>query len=324
MTPQRILLIGGSGFIGSHLANLLDDAGCRVRVPARRREEARHLLLLPQTEVVEADVHDPAQLAALMQNVDAVVNLVGVLHSPGGSPYGKEFARNHVALPRAIAEACAANGVRRLVHVSALGVGEGAPSQYLRSKTDGEAALREAATAGGLEWTIFRPSVVFGPGDRFLSVFACLARFFWVLPVGGANARFQPVYVGDVAQAIKRALLDRQGIGQTLELAGPDVLSLKALVELAARESGHPRPVLALPGALASLQATVLSWLPGSLMSPDNLRSMERDNVASGTPLPFGLVPTPLGAVTPRYLGGKEPRARYYSLRRQAGRQDVR
>ncbi|GAA5176390.1 complex I NDUFA9 subunit family protein [Niveibacterium umoris] len=313
MKLQSVLLIGGTGFLGRHLANQLSARGIRVIVPTRRIERAQRLYLLPTAQVVQADIFADGVLERLCQGVDAVVNLVGVLHSRSGSPYGSDFARAHVELPRRLVAAATASGVRRLVHVSALGADVAGPSEYLRSKADGEAAIRAAGDT--IEWTIFRPSVVFGPEDRFLNLFASLTGLFPVMPLGGANARFQPVFVGDVSRAILAALERDLGIGETHELAGPKVYTLAELVRYAAAESGHRVYVIGLHRLFAMMQAQVLAWLPGDLMSPDNVRSMDRDNVASGAPQPFGLAPTALEAVAPAWLGGKNLRRRFDQMR---------
>ncbi len=305
MIHTRILLLGGSGFIGSHIASRLSSASRRVLVPTRRPERARHLLLLPTVEVVEADIHDDATLAALVARSDAVINLVGILHGSNASPWGRQFEQAHVRLPARIASACTAAGVRRLLHMSALGVQAGGerslPSMYLRSKAAGERAVREASD---LDWTIFRPSVVFGPDDRFLNLFARLQDWLPVVALGRAGARLQPVYVGDVASGFAAALDLPAAIGACYVLAGPDVYTLRELVRLAGRYSGHARPVIGLPDSLGRLQAMLLELLPGPpLMSRDNFDSMRIDNVAQG-PIAdvLGIVPTPIGAVAPAYL----------------------
>ncbi|HEU4621448.1 MAG TPA: complex I NDUFA9 subunit family protein [Burkholderiaceae bacterium] len=282
MRHQSILVVGGSGFIGHAIVAQLVDRGCRVIVPTRRYAHARDLLPLPTVDVVEADVHDASTLMQLVSRCDAVINLVGILHSRPGDPYGPDFARAHVDLPRAIVSAMRAQGVRRFLHMSALGAASDAPSMYLRSKADGEAAARNGLSGeGGIDWTIFRPSVVFGPDDHFINLFAKLARWFPVLPIGGARARFQPIHVMDVARAFVNALDERETIGKTYVLAGPRVYTLRELVRMASIASGHPRPVLPLPDALARLQAWMLEHLPGTpLMSRDNLDSMRVDNVA--------------------------------------------
>ncbi len=315
MNPKRVVLIGGSGFVGSAVANRLSAAGVTVLAPTRRRSRANHLYLLPTVEVVEADVHDPATLAGLLAGADAVVNLVGVLHSRGGAPYGADFARAHVELPQKLVAACRAAGVSRLVHISAIGADANGPSGYQRSKAAGEAVIRDS----GLDWTILRPSVIFGSGDRFLNLFADLARTFPVLPLAGCQTRFQPVYVEDVAETVWRCLNDSSAIGQTWDVAGPTVYTLRELAEYATALAGCPRPVVPLPEGLAMLQAMLMEFMPQPLMSRDNVRSLRADNIARAAPLPFGLVPTALEAVAPLWLEGGA-RARYYPLRRHARR----
>jgi NADH dehydrogenase len=297
----KVLVLGGSGFIGSSLVAQLATQGRGIVLPTRRAINARHLIMLPGVEVVEADIHDEAALAQLMQGVDAVINLVGVLHSrrgKGGAAYGPDFERAHVALPQKVAAACVAAGVGRSLHMSALGASPGGPSMYLRSKAAGEAA---ALSRPSLAVTIFRPSVVFGEGDKFLNLFASLQKVLPVVAIGGADARFQPVYVEDVAHAFIAALEDRAAIGRVIELVGPRVYTLRELVQLAGRYSGHPRPVIGLPPALARMQAWFLEHAPGGpLMSRDNLDSMRTDNVASPGTAPM---PTAPEDVAPFYLG---------------------
>lgn len=318
MKPARVVLIGGSGFVGSAIANRLCAAGVEVSIPTRRSAHADHLRLLPTAEIVEADVHDPATLARVLAGADAVVNLVGILHSRSGSPFGPDFARAHVELPRKLVAACTATGVGRLVHVSALGASADGPSQYQRSKAAGEAEIRAAAPS--LAWTILRPSVMFGRDDHFLNLFASLARSFPLLPLAGARARFQPVYVEDVAEVVWHCLNTPTAGGQTYELAGPTVYTLRELVEYVSALAGCPRPVLALPEGLAMLQAALMELAPQPVMSRDNVRSMRVDNVASGAPLPFGLTPTAMEAVVPGWIGDSSPRARFYGFRRHASR----
>lgn len=301
MRHESILLIGGSGFIGTHIAARLADAGKRVIVPTRRYARAKHLLVLPTVQIVEANVFDEAALDRLLSQVDAVINLAGVLHSRPGHPWGAAFEHAHVALPRLIARACQRNGVKRVLQMCALGAEANGPSMYSRSKAAGERILLETE---GLQVTAFRPSVVFGPEDNFLNLFAKLQAFTPVMAVGGADAKFQPVYVGDVAQAFADALDDDQSVGKVYELVGPHVYTLRELVRLAGKYSGHQRPVIGLPDPVARVQAFMLEHLPGpTLMSRDNLDSMKADNVASGHyPLPPHWKPTPLEAVAPDYL----------------------
>lgn len=318
MNPKRVVIVGGSGFIGSAIANRLCEAGIRVLIPTRRRSRAGHVLLLPNVEVVEADVHDPAALANLFAGADAVINTVGVLHSRSGTPFGPDFARAHVELPQKIVAACRAAGVPGLVHISALGASIDGPSEYQRSKAAGELAIH--AAGADIAWTILRPSVVFGRGDSFLNLFAGLARSLPVLPLAGAGCRFQPVYVEDVAEAVWQSLIRPQAAGQTFELAGPTVYTLRQLVEYVSALVGKPRPVVPLPEGIAMLQARLMEFAPQPLMSRDNVRSMRVDNVAHGDPLPFGLHPSALEAVAPAWLGEAGPRAFYYPFRRHARR----
>ena len=318
MQVKRVVLVGGSGFVGRAIANRLAAAGVSVLVPTRRRSRAGHILLLPNVEVVEADVHDHDTLARLFAGADAVVSLVGVLHSRSGEPYGPDFARAHVELPKKIVAACRGAGVKRLVHVSALGASGDGPSEYQRSKAAGEAAIR--STGADLDWVILRPSVIFGRDDRFLNMFADLAVVFPVLPLAGASTRFQPVHVEDVAEVVWRSLTSPEAAGQTYELAGPAVYTLRQLVEYVSDLVGKPRPVIALPEGLAMLQARLMELAPQPLMSRDNVRSMRVDNVATGDPLPFGLVPTAVEAVVPTWLGTEAMRAHYYPFRRHARR----
>jgi uncharacterized protein YbjT (DUF2867 family) len=287
-------------------------------VPTRRAMHANAIRHLPGIVVQTADVHDDATLARLVAGCDAVVNLIAILHGSA-----REFERVHVALPQRLARACNAAGVARLVHVSALGVGDDparAPSNYLRSKTAGEKLLREA----GLALTVLRPSVIFGAGDSFLNLFAALQTVFPVMPLAGTDARFQPVWVEDVARAIVRCLQSPQTIGRTYECVGPEVFTLAELVRLAGRWSGHERPVLRLPMALGRMQAALMELAPGTpLMSRDNLDSMQVPNVATGT-LPglqaLGIEPAALASVAPGYLGDRDGRARLNALRERAGR----
>ena len=300
MTLRTVLLIGGTGFIGRSLAQRLTGLGVRVIVPTRRASCAAPLRLLPTIDVVEVDCCDTSVLCGLMTDVDAVANLVGVLHSESDAPYGPEFARAHVELPRTIVAAARLSEVPRVVHLSALGADVHGPSEYLRSKADGETAIRAAGPE--IEWTIFRPSVVFGPGDDFLNLFSKLSSWLPVLPLGGAHTRFQPVFVEDVVSAIVHALQHHAGINEVIDLAGPRTYTLAELVRYVVRLQRHWSVVLPLPESLAMMQAACMECLPGPLMSRDNLRSMHRDSVTSGVPMPFGLTATAMETVAPLWL----------------------
>ncbi len=314
---ERIVVLGGTGFVGRAVCERLVErsAGGRITVPTRRLPRAAPIRHLPTVEPVAADVHDEQALARVLAGHDAVINLVAILH---GSR--RDFEHVHVALPQRLVQACAAAGVKRVIHVSALGVALDAPSEYLRSKAAGEDALRR----GGLDLTILRPSVIFGAEDRFMNLFARLSALAPFMPLGGASAQMQPVWVEDVASAIVTALDRAQTIGQTFECAGPQVVTLGELVRLAGRVAGHERPVLPLPGALARLQALAMELLPGEpLLSRDNLASLTVPNVATGR-LPglqaLGITPAALEAVLPTYLSAERGRARLERWRRVARR----
>ncbi|VVD65988.1 complex I NDUFA9 subunit family protein [Pandoraea terrigena] len=313
----NVCVVGGTGFIGSHLVARLVSMGYAVRLPTRRADAAKALGVLPGVELVECDVHDPRALERVIAGSDAVINLVGILHSDRGMPYGRAFARAHVELPRKIAQACSDRGIARLIHMSALGADSNGPSMYQRSKGDGEVAIRET----GIPVTIFRPSVVFGPGDHFLNTFAKLQRRLPVVPLACATARFQPVYVIDVAEVFARAIDNDATLGKTYELGGPEVYTLEALVRFAGAACGCERPILPLPERTARLQAILFEVMPGEpIITRDNLDSMRVDNVMSGPLAPeLGLIPNGL-EVAVDYLDGDSEARRLSDYRRYAGR----
>ena len=323
MKVGAVLAVGGGGFIGRHLVASLAAAGIRVTVPSRRRERAKHLILLPTVDVVEADIMAPGVLQRLCAGKQVVYNLVGILHSRRGrrdergpNDYGPDFARVHVELPQAIVAACRTMGVRRLLHVSALGASPAGPSEYLRSKGIGEQAV---LAAEDLDVTVFRPSVVFGPEDTFLNRFASMIRLLPVMAVPCPEAKFQPVYVGDVARALHFALEEPEARGKAYELCGPRVYTMKQLVESVCAMTGRHRLIIGLPDRLSYLQAWMLEHLPGKLMTRDNYRSMQVANT-SDAPFPFHLQPQALEAVAPAYLAPSGPRERYPQLRWRARR----
>lgn len=314
---KNVLVVGGTGFVGTQVCEKLVRQGWHLTVPTRRYVQARHLLTLPSVTVLELEVHDEVALARAVAGHDAVVNLVAILHGNQAA-----FQKVHVDLPQKLARACTTAGVKQLVHVSALGADaqhpESAPSMYLRSKGEGEAVLMRAAGSGldaAFDLTILRPSVIFGAEDKFLNVFARLQKLMPLVPLAGAHARFQPVWVQDVALAVVRCLergatVSTASSPHVLELCGPQVFTLKELVQLAGRLSGiregRGRPVIALPDWLGRLQAMLMALAPGEpLMSRDNLDSMQRDNVASGT-LPglpsLGISPAALVPIAQDYL----------------------
>jgi uncharacterized protein YbjT (DUF2867 family) len=316
---NNILVLGGSGFLGQVLCEkLVERTGGtdgRIVVPTRHLNRTGDILALPTAETELWDVHDDAQLQRMVRRRDVVINLIGILHGTDA-----EFQRVHVELPSRLARACAQAGVRRVVHVSAIGASDRAPSKYLRTKAAGELALHHPA----LDTTVLRPSVMFGERDRFMNRFARLQRALPVMALPCANARFQPVWVEDVATAIVRAIDTPATARETLECVGPTVYTLKELVHLAGKWSGHDHPVIALPDGLGRLQATLFEWLPGQpLMSRDNLASMRVASVASGT-LPglerLGITPRSLDSVMPPLLGDRAGPLRLAPLRALARR----
>jgi NADH dehydrogenase len=295
---KKILVLGGTGFVGHHLCKELVRLQHSVTVPTRDVSGARDVQSLPSLDLVQADVHDTAALARLVPSHDAVVNLIAILH--GNSV---EFESTHVELVKKIVRACQDSGVQRLVHVSALGADKDAPSMYQRSKAKGEEVLQ----ASPLDWTVLRPSVMFGEGDRFLTLFARLQSVLPIMPLAGADTLFQPVWVGDVVSAIVQCLQRDDTARCTFEICGPDRFTLRQLVKLAGSVSGHRRPVIGLPTPLAQLQAFLMELAPGQpLMSRDNLDSMKVNNVASGS-LPgldvLGISPSALRDIAPTYIG---------------------
>jgi NADH dehydrogenase len=319
MNTPRVLVLGGTGFVGRHVCEQLARLGWQITVPTRRALHAASVQSLPGLTVIEASVHKPADLARLMPGHDAVVNLVAVLHGNE-----ERFEQVHVDLPGKIAQAMRKAGVQRLVHVSALGADPQGPSMYQRSKARGETVLHNA----GLDVTVLRPSVIFGAEDKFLNLFADLQAIVPFMPLAGSGTRFAPVWVADVAQAVVSCLEKPDTIGQTYELCGPDVLTLGELVQRAGQwagvNHGRGRPVMGLPMWVGWLQAAAMELAPGEpLMSRDNLASMKVDNIATGL-LPglaaLGITAASASGVAPSYLGHRGPRSRLNGWRSRAGR----
>jgi NADH dehydrogenase len=311
MDITTVCVVGGGGFVGRHICQQLAARGYRVRVPAHDRERAKQLTMLPTVDVIAADVHDAAALSRVIQDTEAVINLVGVLHGGRGR---NSFQEAHVELARKVVAACRENGVRRLLHMSALNADVNGPSAYLRSKGEAEAIVR----ASGLDVTLFRPSVIFGPDDAFLNMFATLLRLpclmMPVFPLASPNARFQPVFVEDVAAVFVKSLEDPGSFGKSYDLCGPKVYTLRELVEFVGAATGHPRPVIGFNDTLSYWQAFAMELLPVKLMTRDNYRSMKIDSVCN-CDFPFGINPAALEAMAPAWLGAKTPRARYQRFR---------
>ena len=345
MKNQTICVLGGAGFVGTQVVSQLAAAGKKIKVLTRRREHSKELILLPTVDVVEADINDEHVLVREFRGMDAVINLVGILHEStiGRSDLPSErrgdFQRMHIELPRNVVHACAQAGTHRLLHMSALGADPTARSSYQRSKGIGEALVREAGMQHsehenwyldgpkfvhgyGLNVTIFRPSVIFGRGDSFLSMFARLLKIFPILPLASPNARFQPVFVGDVARAVVDSLDDLNSYNQTYDLCGPQVYTLQELVRYVGEVTGHKRAIVPLGALLSYLQAWAMEFKPGQkLMTRDNYYAMAADNVCtSGWPSHFSFSPTALEAVAPGYLRADSPRGRYDGFRGHARR----
>jgi len=319
---MRVAILGGSGFIGRALARQLCARGHEVVIPTRVLERARELLLLPTASVRLANIRNAETLRQTLSGCDAVVNLVGILHPERGSG----FDAAHVELPRTVAIACADLHIPRLVHMSALNADVKGPSAYLRSRGQGEAAVHEALKGSHAALTVLRPSVVFGREDNFLNMLAGLVRMYPVIPLGSAQAQFQPVHVEDVAAVIV-ASLEQPANSATHELVGPEVFTLRDLVVFVITTLDKRRVVVELPHALAMLQAMAFEFPPGKwlgaalgiALTRDNVRSMSLPNVSSAA-FSFGIRPASLRSIAPAWLRGESSRSHYQSLRSRAAR----
>ena len=299
MKPQRIVILGGTGFVGSHVVPRLHADGHTITVLSRNREQHRELAVLPRASVVTADVYDGDVLRRHLAGADTAINLVGILNERGSD--GSGFRKAHVELTGTLIGACRAAGVGRLIQMSALRAGEG-ESHYLKTRGEAEAKVKSSPLA----WTIFRPSVIFGPGDGLFFRFAQLLRMTPVLPLARAHAKFAPVYVADVAEAFARAIAHRHSAGHTYELFGPRVIELGELVHWTAQLIGKRRWIIALPDPLGAMQAYVGEWLPGKPISRDNFRSLKLDSVGTNDGLAaLGIVATPMDVVMPPLLRGE-------------------
>jgi uncharacterized protein YbjT (DUF2867 family) len=319
MNQETICVLGGSGFVGTHLAHRLTRDGYRVRVLTRRPQRNRALGVNPDITLAGADVHDSAELRRQFAGCTTVINLVGILNETGRRETG--FRRVHVELPQRVVDAAVASGVGRLLHMSALNADAcERDSLYLKTKGEGEDRVH-AAAEHGLIVTSFRPSVIFGPGDSFFNRFAGLLRLAGpVFPLACPDSRFAPVCVTDVAEAMCRSL-DKATGGERLELCGPGVYTLRELVEFTRDQLGLRCRIVGLGDTLSRLQARALGLLPGKPFSMDNYHSLQKDSVCSRNALPsLGINPAPIAAVVPGYLAGRNSRGRYQSLRRQARR----
>jgi uncharacterized protein YbjT (DUF2867 family) len=318
-TAPRVLILGGTGFVGRHVCEKLTRLGCSMTVVTRRARQARAIQNLPRVQVLEGDVYNADFLSHCMAAHDVVINLIAILHGTDAA-----FDKAHVQLPQTIAKACQASGVHRLIHISALGASLQGPSLYQRSKARGEEVLKQS----GLALTLLQPSVIFGKEDQFLNLFAKLQSLTPVVPLAGASTRFQPVWVEDVAAAVVHCVTHPNTIGQTYEICGPDIFTLQELVQKTGQwagvAEGKGRWVFGIPHALAWLQALLMELAPGQpLMSRDNLASMQVDNVASGKALglkDMGIEASAVNNIAPLYLSAQDPCAKLNALRARARR----
>ncbi len=318
MPTHDICVLGGTGFVGRNLVARLAADGHRIVVPTRYSQRGRDLRVLPTVTVVEANIHNRASLEHLFANCDTVINLVGILFER--SAKGGSFADAHAKLPATVVEACRAAGVRRLLHMSALKADAGAPSRYLRSKAEGEAAVLAAADA--LNVTIFRPSVIFGPDDSFINRFADMLRApLPLLPLPRPNARFAPVYVGDVVGAFATCLDRRDSFGETYQLCGPQVLSLREIVTMVAGIIGVRRRIVGMGDSVSRLMARILEFAPGKPMTVDNFDSMSVNSICDSNGFAaLDIRPRPAQAIVPRYLAGRSLSRRLSAYRERARR----
>ena len=321
MAAKRIALLGGSGFVGRHLVAALTREGYATRVLTRRRSRSRPLLVMPTCEVVETNVHQASNLDAHLSGCDAVINLTGILNEHPGA--GERFRDVHAELPGRLVEACRRRRVPRLLHMSALGVGADAPSEYLRTKFSGEQTVH-AAEGDGIAVTSFRPSIIFGPGDSFFNRFAgLLALSPFVFPLACPEARFAPVYIGDVVRAFLTALGDDSTANQRYELCGPHIYTMRELVAYTARVTGRRRLIVGLGDRLSRLQGRVLERIPGKPFSTDNYLSTKLDNVCSCDGLgQLGITARSVESIVPGYLGRRERNSSLGRLRASAAHRD--
>ena len=318
MSGKNITMVGGSGFVGTVIATRLSSRGDNVTIITRSREDAKHLWPLPNAQVVEMDVFDTKTLGKLLTGQDVMLNLVGILNEKKDN--GEGFHHAHVALTEQLLAACEKTGLSRYLHMSALGADSFAPSYYLRTKGEAENKVL-AAGDRSLNVTIFRPSVIFGQGDGMFNRFHQLLKISPVLPLACAKSRFQPVFVGDVADAFIRALDDKSTYGRKYDLGGPEIVTLKEIVDYVNQLSGLKRVVMPLGEGLTKLQAQIFEHLPGKPFSKDNLRSASEDNVIvneNGLKL-LGIEPTAFRSIVPKYISGNA-RSHYNALRSNAKR----
>ena len=312
MTSQRIVILGGTGFVGSYLVPRLVADGHRLTVLSRNRESRRDMTVLPGVTIRSADIYDDAVLRTQLEDADAVINLVGILN-----PQGRHtFQRVYIDLTKRLIEACKVTGVKRLHQMSSLKAGQGL-SQYLKTRGEAETLVKAAS----LNWTIYQPSVIFGAGDGLVTRFAALLRKLPVLPLARATSRMAPTYVGDVTEAIARCMADdKLSSRRSFELYGPEVLTLGEIVRAIRDAAGLRTSILPLPDGLGRLQAQIAGMLPGKPFSPDNFLSLRTDSVGKiDGYAALGIQPQPFTPWLPPLIHGL-PRQRRLDAARQAFR----
>jgi uncharacterized protein YbjT (DUF2867 family) len=315
---MKILITGGSGFVGGHLVRRLAGAGHAVTVATRYAPAARDLTVVPGVTIRQLDPYNLEALSAALDGHDLAINLVGILNERGFG--GKGFRRAHVELVEKLIIACEAAGVGRLIHMSALNAGRG-DSHYLKTRGEAERLVEQAQAGGQLRTCLFRPSTIFGPDDSFLNRFAGLLKISPMLPLACPSARFAPVYVGDVVEAFARVIEQDRLDGQAYELCGAEIWSLKDLVVWLAGQLGLRRLIVGLPGPLGRLQGLAFDLVPGKPFSSDNFKSLQVDSVCHQDG--FGeleITPWGLSQLAPTWLGDDTRQSRYQSYRRSARR----
>jgi len=320
MRALNILILGGTGFVGRRLAARLSRDTHRVTVLSRDRERHKELRVLPGVDVENCDVYDAAELSERFRGRNVVINLVGILNERGFG--GAGFRRAHTELTRRALQAAKSAGVTRFLQMSSLRADPAAPSYYLRSKGEAERLIH--TESGPVDWTIFKPSVMFGPGDSFLNRFAALlAAIPLIFPLAKPDARFQPVHVDDVVEAIVRCLHGGASSRQTYELGGPHTYRLRQIVEFVAAVTDRRRLILGLPDFLARLQALVMNFVPGRPFSSDNYRSLTIDSIYTVDGFAqLGIRPEAMEGVARQYLGAFEDNSRLSRDRMLAGRRN--
>ncbi len=318
MKRYKITILGGSGFVGRHLVNRLAPEGHQILIPSQHPERNRSLLVHPTVKLVQANIHSPDELKNILAGSEVVINLVGILNEAGRNH--TSFQQAHVLLPHKVVDACRHNHVKRLLHMSALGADAAyGASHYLRSKGEGENIVHSAHE---ISVTTLKPSVIFGPGDSFFNRFsALLKKIPGPFPLACPEARFAPIYVGDVVECFALALDNPATYGQRYELCGPNSYTLKQLISYTAATIGSHKPIIGLGDSLSRLQASLMEWLPGKPFTRDNYHSMQRASVCEhGFPAVFEFTPRSVESIVPNYLNQAGERRRYDRLRTQARR----